>query len=219
MHDSSGHRSRPWTTNACSTMRHRLANRRCGASRSKPFTGSTFSNRPCIDSIQRRATIATGCCPMRSAALRSAPMARARSWACVVASMSCSLGRGALRELAQAPFDPALFRFNEGGCDRTGRFWLGVMFDPKDPPQEIGESQGRMAFLYRVRRSCARTAILRSSRTVLRGIEAIAPCTFLIRTAESSTRFDYDADKRPPGGTAHFRDHSARDRASLTAAQ
>jgi sugar lactone lactonase YvrE len=40
---------------------------------------------------------------------------------------------GALREIATAPFDPSLFRFNEGGCDRMGRFWLGTMFDPKDP--------------------------------------------------------------------------------------
>lgn len=39
---------------------------------------------------------------------------------------------GALREIAPAPFDPSLFRFNEGGCDRMGRFWLGTMFDPKD---------------------------------------------------------------------------------------
>lgn len=38
----------------------------------------------------------------------------------------------ALREIVPALFDPALFRFNEGGCDRMGRFWLGTMFDPKD---------------------------------------------------------------------------------------
>jgi sugar lactone lactonase YvrE len=31
--------------------------------------------------------------------------------------------------LAQPPFDPALFRFNEGICDAQGRFWIGVMFD------------------------------------------------------------------------------------------
>ena len=37
---------------------------------------------------------------------------------------------GALRPLAPPPFDPALFRFNEGACDCAGRFWIGVMFDP-----------------------------------------------------------------------------------------
>lgn len=40
---------------------------------------------------------------------------------------------GTLALVAPAPFDPALFRFNEGGCDPAGRFWVGVMFDPADP--------------------------------------------------------------------------------------
>lgn len=39
-------------------------------------------------------------------------------------------GSGSLAQLAQPPFDPNLFRFNEGTCDATGRFWVGVMFDP-----------------------------------------------------------------------------------------
>ena len=44
-----------------------------------------------------------------------------------------------LTRLAPPPFEPALFRFNEGACDSTGRFWVGVMFDPLDhaaPPQK-----------------------------------------------------------------------------------
>ena len=46
---------------------------------------------------------------------------------------------GSLTQLAPPPFDPALFRFNEGACDAAGRFWVGVMFDPLDdavPPQK-----------------------------------------------------------------------------------
>lgn len=35
-----------------------------------------------------------------------------------------------LTKLAAAPFDSGMFRFNEGGCDPSGRFWIGVMFDP-----------------------------------------------------------------------------------------
>src|SRR5579875_2277163 len=35
---------------------------------------------------------------------------------------------GSLETLAPAPFDSHLFRFNEGACDRDGRFWVGVMF-------------------------------------------------------------------------------------------
>ncbi len=40
------------------------------------------------------------------------------------------LSTGALELLAEAPFDKRLFRFNEGACDASGRFWVGVMFDP-----------------------------------------------------------------------------------------
>ncbi|NPD69652.1 SMP-30/gluconolactonase/LRE family protein (plasmid) [Lichenicola cladoniae] len=40
---------------------------------------------------------------------------------------------GRLTLLAPPPFDPALHRFNEGACDVTGRFWVGVMFDPLQP--------------------------------------------------------------------------------------
>ena len=43
-----------------------------------------------------------------------------------------NLGNGALTLLAPAPFDPALFRFNEAACDANGRFWVGVMFDPNE---------------------------------------------------------------------------------------
>lgn len=49
------------------------------------------------------------------------------------------LASGSLDLLAPPPFDPALHRFNEGSCDDTGRFWVGVMFDPvrggAAPPQ------------------------------------------------------------------------------------
>lgn len=40
---------------------------------------------------------------------------------------------GSLKLLAPPPFDPLMHRFNEGGCDPSGRFWVGVMFDPVDP--------------------------------------------------------------------------------------
>lgn len=37
---------------------------------------------------------------------------------------------GEATRLAAPPFDPGLFRFNEGICDAAGRFWAGVMYDP-----------------------------------------------------------------------------------------
>ena len=48
------------------------------------------------------------------------------------------LATGGLTLLAPPPFDPGLFRFNEGICDRTGRFWVGVMFDPIEPESARG---------------------------------------------------------------------------------
>ena len=46
-----------------------------------------------------------------------------------------SLDTGRLALAAPAPFDPALIRFNESGCDSTGRFWVGVMTDPLEGRQ------------------------------------------------------------------------------------
>lgn len=50
------------------------------------------------------------------------------------------LQTGALTLLAESPFDPLMFRFNEGACDSAGRFWVGVMFDPIEgsPPDQPG---------------------------------------------------------------------------------
>lgn len=50
------------------------------------------------------------------------------------------LDSGELTLLAPPPFDPLLFRFNEGACDVSGRFWVGVMFDPVegDPAPQAG---------------------------------------------------------------------------------
>jgi sugar lactone lactonase YvrE len=36
-----------------------------------------------------------------------------------------------LLKVAQAPYDPSLFRFNDGRCDAAGRFWAGAMFEPR----------------------------------------------------------------------------------------
>jgi sugar lactone lactonase YvrE len=40
------------------------------------------------------------------------------------------LASNSLTQLAPAPFDPKLIRFNEAACDSAGRFWVGVMTDP-----------------------------------------------------------------------------------------
>ena len=35
--------------------------------------------------------------------------------------------------LAEAPYDPAKERFNDGKCDRQGRFWVGTIYEPREP--------------------------------------------------------------------------------------
>ncbi len=47
------------------------------------------------------------------------------------------LASGLLAPLAPPPFDPALHRFNEGACDKAGRFWVGVMFDPLEGGSQV----------------------------------------------------------------------------------
>ena len=38
---------------------------------------------------------------------------------------------GALKKIADAPYDTSQMRFNDGRCDTLGRFWAGAMFEPR----------------------------------------------------------------------------------------
>ncbi len=40
---------------------------------------------------------------------------------------------GQRARVADAPYDPALERFNDGKCDPQGRFWVGTIYEPRTP--------------------------------------------------------------------------------------
>jgi len=41
---------------------------------------------------------------------------------------------GSEKPIADAPYDPARVRFNDGRVDPAGRFWIGTMYEPRDQP-------------------------------------------------------------------------------------
>jgi sugar lactone lactonase YvrE len=56
----------------------------------------------------------------------------------IVALRSClallNTSTGKLTKVADAPYDPATTRFNDGRCDAAGRLWVGTIYEPRTHP-------------------------------------------------------------------------------------
>jgi sugar lactone lactonase YvrE len=42
---------------------------------------------------------------------------------------------GEMEDIAPAPYDPKIMRFNDGRVDPAGRFWVGTLYEPRDQPK------------------------------------------------------------------------------------
>lgn len=93
-------------------------------------------------------------------------------------------GSGKLTAIAAAPYDPGHERFNDGGCDAAGRFWVGTIYEPRDKPN---------AALYVLERGMLRDSGLRA--TVSNGLAFSPDNTTLYHADTTSHRisaYEYD---------------------------
>jgi sugar lactone lactonase YvrE len=96
---------------------------------------------------------------------------------------------GQRTRLAEPPYDPSNERFNDGKCDPQGRFWVGTIYEPRDPPLASLNcfANGRLA-----RRL--------EGVTVLNGL-AWSPNGRTMHWSDTTTHTIYAADFDPANGT------------------
>jgi len=101
------------------------------------------------------------------------------------------------RKVADAPYDPAHHRFNDGRCDRQGRFLAGTMNERRD---------ASTAALWRLDPDLAFTRVL-DDLTISNGL-AWSPDGRTMYHADTPTRvvhaFDYDVDDGTPSNRRAF---------------
>lgn len=101
------------------------------------------------------------------------------------------LEKGEPELLARPPEHAEGLRFNDGRCDRAGRFWVGTLRDPDYPPEGA---------LYRIERNGA-AKLFRSSMRVPNSL-AFSPDGRTMYLADSPRRkiwtFDYDPESGEP---------------------
>lgn len=91
---------------------------------------------------------------------------------------------GQLTPVADAPYDPATTRFNDGRCDAAGRLWVGSIYEPRDHPH---------AALYCIERGLIRDSGKRA--TVSNGV-AFSPDSKTLYHADTTSHrisaYEYD---------------------------
>ena len=91
---------------------------------------------------------------------------------------------GQLTPVADAPYDPATTRFNDGRCDAAGRLWVGSIYEPRDHPH---------AALYCIERGLIRDSGKRA--TVSNGV-AFSPDNKTLYHADTTSHrisaYEYD---------------------------
>jgi sugar lactone lactonase YvrE len=107
---------------------------------------------------------------------------------------------GALTQLAAPPYDTSLERFNDGGCDAAGRFWMGTIYEPRDRQD---------AALYSMQRGALHDSGLRA--TVSNGL-AFSPDNATLyhadTTAHRITAYEYDLESGSVGAGKLLRQFS-----------
>ena len=95
---------------------------------------------------------------------------------------------GVRTPLVEPPYDPAHERFNDGKCDPQGRFWVGTIYEPRDPA---------LASLYCYSRGTLARRL--GGVTVLNGL-AWSPSGRTMYWSDTKAHTIYAADFDPAGG-------------------
>ncbi len=96
---------------------------------------------------------------------------------------------GERRRVAAPPYDPSTERFNDGKCDPQGRFWVGTIYEPRDPP---------LASLHRF--SAGQLTKQAEGFTVLNGL-AWSPNGRTMHWSDTKAHTIFAADFDPASGT------------------
>ena len=96
---------------------------------------------------------------------------------------------GERERVAEPPYDPVNERFNDGKCDPQGRFWVGTIYEPRDPA---------LAALYRF----AKGKLTRQAEgfTTVNGL-AWSPNGRTMHWSDTKAHTIYAADFDPVSGT------------------